>query len=164
MPTAGWELSLGAGILKQQGDNNYGYWEASVDIKRYVHLFNDRYMVFRTATRNVEPFSEREIPFYHLSQIGQWKTIRGFSRSRFRDKDLLLGSVEYRWPLAPRFLHALIFVDAGKVSDDVLDNINKKNYEITYGIGILGWYQNGVLIRAELGRSADQIRFNLNFN
>jgi hypothetical protein len=162
--TAGWEISLEAGLLWQFENREFGFWESSFDIKRYVHLFYNRYMVFRTAAQNVDPLSERNIPFYYLSEIGQWNTIRGFSRSRFRDRDLLLGSVEYRWPLTPYFLHALIFVDAGKVSGDIFDSITENNFEITYGIGILGWYQNGVLIRAEIGKSKDQFRFNLNFN
>lgn len=164
IPTAGWELSLGGGLLRQYSEGRFGFWESTVDVKRYVHLFYGRYMVFRVAARRAQPFSDREIPFYYLSELGRWETIRGFSRSRFRDNDLLLGSIEYRWPLTPKFLHALIFVDAGKVSEDILDDIAKDDYEITYGIGILGWYLNGVLIRAELAKSGERFRFNLEFN
>jgi len=164
IPTAGWEIALGGGLLRQYSKGRFGFWESSLDARRYVHLFYNRYMVFRVAARRVEPFSDKEIPFYYLSELGRWETIRGFSRSRFRDNDLLLGSVEYRWPLTPKFLHALIFVDAGKVSDDILDDITEDEYEITYGIGILGWYQNGVLIRAELAKSGERFRFNLEFN
>jgi hypothetical protein len=163
-PTGGWEIFLGGGYQRQYRDDNFKYWESSVDITRYAHLFFNRYMVLRTAASVARPLSGMEVPFYHLNQIGRWGTVRGFSRGRFRDRDLLLGSLEYRWPLTPNFLHALIFVDAGKVSRDIFENISDGDYEITYGLGLIGWSHEGILIRAEIGKSADQIRFNLDFN
>ncbi|UCE67087.1 MAG: BamA/TamA family outer membrane protein [Candidatus Zixiibacteriota bacterium] len=58
-PTAGWELSLGAGLLQQSGGDRFGFWESSFDIKRYVHLFYHRYMVFRIAARSAKPLPNK---------------------------------------------------------------------------------------------------------
>lgn len=163
-PTGGWEIYLSGGYQRQYRYDDYKFWDSSVDIRRYLHLFYGRYIVLRGAIGVTRPLSGMEIPFYHLNEIGSWSTIRGFSRGRFRDRDLVMGSLEYRWPLTPNFLHALIFVDAGKVSRDIFENISEGDYEITYGLGLMGWNSEGILIRAELGISSDQIRFNLDFN
>ncbi|UCC81074.1 MAG: BamA/TamA family outer membrane protein [Candidatus Zixiibacteriota bacterium] len=163
-PTGGWEIFINGGYQLQTRDDDFEYLESSMDITRYVHLFYNRYMVFRAAARTARPFSGKKVPFYHLSQMGLWSTVRGFSRGRFRDRDLVMGSLEYRWPLTPNYLHALIFVDAGKVSLDIFENISEGDYEISYGVGLIGWSHEGILIRAEIGKSSDQIRFNLNFN
>lgn len=163
-PTAGWEILLSGGALRETDGNRYGFWESSVDIKRYFHLFYGRYLIFRAAVRTTEPFSKREVPFFYYSQIGRWSTIRGFTRGRFRDRDLLLGSIEYRWPLMPKFLDASLFIDAGQVGHDLLNDFSGDDFEITYGIGLIGWQDGGTIVKAEIGKSSEQIRFNLKFN
>jgi outer membrane protein assembly factor BamA len=85
-----------------------------------------------------EDTENKEIPFYLLSELGSDETIRGFSRGRFRDKDALLASAEYRYPIwedHPNSLDAFIFIDAGQVADFMLEDFKKDNTQFGYGLG-----------------------------
>jgi len=165
-PSAGWEVNIKNGIFHQTGNSKYGFWKSSADIARYLHLFYDRTFVFRIATEVTRTDGNRQIPFYYLSELGRTETIRGFSRGRFRDKDMVLGSLEYRFPLMKRSekqlgLDAVYFIDAGQVSQNIFDNFSIKDFHVGFGGGICLFSRNGRILQMLLGKSKDRFRFYL---
>ncbi len=162
-PTSGMEINLNGGMYNQVNEDRYGFWKWSVDISKYFHLFYDRVLVVRAAGEFTEPFQDSQVPFFYLSELGRQETIRGFSRGRFRDRDYVLGSLEYRFPVS-RGLDALLFVDGGQVSSDIYNKYSNENLETTYGGGLRFWSKNGLITQLLIGRSKDGIRviFNLN--
>lgn len=163
-PTNGWEIALSGETFRQIGDDRYGFYTATVDITRHIHLFYGRYLVLRFAARKSEPLSGREIPFYHMSEIGRTETLRGLKRGRFRNRDNMIGSVEYRYPIMPRHLDAFVFVDAGQVTSDMFSKIPGDDFEVTFGGGIRIWKHDGNLLTLQLGRSRDFTRIHLDLN
>ena len=117
----------------------------------------------RIATELTEPFSDKQIPFYYLSELGRHETIRGFGRGRFRANDMILASLEYRYPIWRR-IDATFFVDTGKVSNNLADEFNTDNLEVTFGAGLRLFNRNGLILKTEFGRSDDGVRYYFSLN
>ncbi len=158
-PSAGVEAELHGGVTTELKDNDFGFSTIGGDIRKYVHIRNDRILVFRLAATFVDPVSDRQVPFYSLSELGRTNTIRGFRRGRFRDRDMVLGSIEYRYPVW-RAMDALFFVDAGQVSN----SIDTDDLQFTFGGGFRVWGKKGTFLRLEIGVSDDGVRFHFFLN
>jgi hypothetical protein len=163
-PTSGWIVNIKGTYSEQTNDNKYGFYDASVDITRYIHLFYGRTLALRMAGGRVEPSADKEIPFYHLSELGRSETIRGFNRGRFVDNDFILGSIEYRYPLMPNYFDAFLFSDFGRVSADLFDDLSADNFKVTYGGGIYIWDDEEIKLTMQIGKSKEQLRFYLSLN
>jgi len=168
-PTKGYEVSFKSSAYQQVGDDMFGFLKNSIDARRYLHLFYNRVMVIRTAIEVNNQLKGREIPFYYQSELGREETIRGFERGRFRGKDMILASVEYRYPVwhfwDEKGLDVTLFVDTGKVSADLLDDAGIDNFETGYGFGFRLWdYRDGLFAKLLVGWSKDGMRIYLGWN
>ncbi len=163
-PSGGIEARATAGIYSQIGDDKFGFWKGAFDFKHFINLFYDRVLMLRIAGEMTEPVSSREIPFYYLSELGRNGTIRGFERGRFRDRDMVLGSLEYRYPIWSKGIDALLFLDAGKVSPDIINDNSRNNFNVSYGTGIRIWSPEGLVSKLEIGWSADGMRIHFGLN
>jgi len=163
-PSAGWEIDLQGGLYRGTGNAEYGFWKASADFRKYQHLFYDRVLVLRIAAEITEPKEDLQIPFYYLSELGRRETIRGFRRGRFRDEDLILSSLEYRYPVMIRDnfelgVDALLFVDAGQVASDIFRQFSMKEFHVGFGGGLRIYSKNGRIFQILAGKSSDGLRF-----
>ena len=164
-PTSGEEVILSGGVFQQIDEDSFGFWKSSVELKRYIHLFHDRTLMFRVAAEMTDPLSDdRDIPFYNMSELGRWSTIRGFRRGRFRDRDLILGSIEYRYPIYHDGIDAMIFVDAGQVSPDIFEEFSTDDFQVGFGGGIRFWNDQSTFMSFEVGKSPEEFRFQFKLN
>ena len=162
-PTSGLEFSLSGGVYNEISGNEFGFYKTSWNAATYLNLFYNRVLVLRLAGEITEPLSNRLVPFYHFSEIGQQGTVRGFQRGRFRGPDMILGSIEYRYPIW-QIIDFTLFVDAGKVSQNIFDELNLDDYHTGYGAGIRIWGKKGLITKMEIGKSKDGYRFQLVLN
>ena len=162
-PSKGIDASLAAGIFQELDDDQFGFWKVSADLTTYIHLFYNRVLALRVAGELREPFSDREIPFYYLSELGRQETIRGFKRGRFRDRHMVLASAEYRYPIW-RMADAILFVDVGQVAHDIFNDLSSDNFEVGYGGGIRFWGEEGLITSFVIGKSDDGFRFYFGLN
>ena len=164
-PSAGWQATFQGGVFTESGGNEHGFGQVSADVTRYIHLFYGRTLVLRGACQVLEPFGDRHIPFYYLSELGRRESIRGFVRGRFRDEDMVLGSLEYRFPILKRpremwelpNVDALLFVDAGRVSQNVFSD-NFDDMHVGIGGGLAVFTSKGRFIQFQIGKSKDGYR------
>ena len=163
-PSRGIEARATAGIYSQFGDDKFGFWKGSFDFKYFINLFYDRVLMLRIAGEITESVSGRKIPFYHLSELGRNGTIRGFERGRFRDRDMVLGTLEYRYPIWIRGIDALIFIDSGKVTPDIFNDNSGNNFNVSYGTGLRFWSREGLVSKLEIGWSDDGMRIHFGLN
>ena len=98
-----------------------------------------------------------------MSELGHKDTVRGFSRGRFRERDMMLGSAEYHYPLMAS-LDAVLFLDAGQVSNDIFKTLSSDDFQYGYGGGINIWSRNSLAAQILLGKSKDGFRMYLNLN
>ena len=162
-PSSGKEMNFAATTFQDMNDANYSFWKISAEINQYVHLFRNRVIAFSITGETTEPYENRQIPFYYLSSFGRHETIRGFSRGRFRDQDMLLGSIEYRIPLW-HHLDTNLFVDAGQVSNDIFNNFRTDKMQFGYGIGWRLWNSSKLVATLEFAFSKERFRVYFELN
>ena len=110
-----------------------------------------------------DPFKNRQIPFYYLSELGRSETIRGFTRGRFRDRDMVLGSLEYIYPIWEK-MNAHLFFDTGTVASNIFRYFDTADLKNGYGIGFSVWDNEGILGNFTVAHSSDRFRFYLDLN
>jgi hypothetical protein len=93
------------------------------------------------------------VPFYLMKALGGNETLRGYQNFRFRDKNLLYMSAEYRWE-ATAAVELALFYDAGKVYADPSD-FGFHDLKSTWGFGIRGKSFRRVVFRIDIGRSPE---------
>jgi hypothetical protein len=162
-PSQGYEIEVGGSYYQQANDDNYNFFKTTADVRHYIHLFYDRVLVIRAAAELTDPLSGKSVPFYYLSELSEDISFRGFERGRFRDFDLILGSLEYRYPISNNF-ESILFSDAGQVSSDIFQNYNASNWEVTWGIGLRYVSMKGSVSKIELARSRDGFLLKLTLN
>jgi len=110
--------------------------------------------MIRFASELTDPLPGKDVPFYYLSELGEGISFRGFERGRFRDFDLMMGSLEYRYPISSK-LESILFTDAGQVSADIFSQYKSANWEFSIGAGIRYITSGGSVSKIELARSRD---------
>jgi hypothetical protein len=165
----GWDIELGAAIYNQLNGDDNSFTKASLDVKKYFHLFYGRLLSFRLAAEVTRPYQDGEIPFYYLSRLGQRRTIRGFFRGRFQDRDSVLFSMEYQYPLIKRppgkpNMGALLFLDGGKVAHDLFSTSLFGGYHMSFGGGFRIFNRDGLDFQVLLAKSEEGFRIYLVLN
>ncbi|NIM98008.1 MAG: BamA/TamA family outer membrane protein [candidate division Zixibacteria bacterium] len=166
-PTSGTEIMLSGGVFDQIKKDHYRYWKVNADVRQYLHLFFRRAVMFRLAGEMTESLSDGAVPFYHLSELGRSETIRGFSRGRFRDRDMLLGSVEYYYPIwqgRDNGVDAFLFVDAGQVANNIMEDFNPDDLQVGFGGGLRFSGELSESVRVMVAKSKEGFRFYLDLN
>ncbi len=157
------EALLAAGLFQNFGDGNFSFWRASANMTYCFHLFYGRVIALLMRAQMTEPFSGQSIPFYHLSEIGREDSIRGFATSRFRDRDMLSASLEYRYPIWRR-VDTVLFVDVGQVAHDIFSDVSQDDLSFGYGIGFRLHNDEGLVSSFMIGKSKDGFRFYLDLD
>jgi len=98
-PTKGGEEYLAYEFANEISGDTLGYRKYTLDVRRYFHLFYDRVIAVRMRVEITDNLQNKRIPFYQLAGLGGPNSLRGYRPVRFRDKDLILAGVEYRWPV-----------------------------------------------------------------
>ena len=158
-PSKGVEVMFRGGWIQDANDTDFGLSIIAADFDAYFELYRGRVIKLRLGGEFTDPLPGREIPFYWLPQLGRLETIRGLTRGRFRDRDMVLGSMEYRWPIST-LGDALLFVDAGQVQQNIFNDFRIDDIVWTFGGGYRFWLPDGRTgVRAEIGVSKERLRF-----
>lgn len=129
-PSRGWKAE---GLLAYNGPglgSPFTYTRITTDVSYYQALGTRQVL----ALNLFGDFTVGDPPFQELALLGGTKKARGFYQGRYRDKQLLLGQAEYRFPLFWRFRGALFAAYGGvapRLSDFQLDQ-----FRLTFGGGI----------------------------
>ena len=90
-------------------------------------------------------------PYFLLPQLGSGSTLRGYPTGRFRDRNSLLTSAEFRWVPNRLALDMAIFYDAGKVAPRFGD-LDFKDLESSWGVGARFHTPAATFLRIEAAR------------
>jgi outer membrane protein assembly factor BamA len=113
----------------------YDFRRYDIELQQYIPLpHRYRIIALRAAAVLTDADSDQQVPFYYMPTLGGHKDLRGFREFRFRDKNALMLTAEYRWE-AWWALDGAFFIDAGQVAarrqDFKLDNM-----DVSYGFGL----------------------------
>jgi len=129
------------------------FWRYGVDLQHFLRLGpGPRVLVLRAHGEAVTG-SRAEVPFDELPRLGGENLLRGYPLDRFRDRALLVGSVDYQWDLA-RSLSASLFADAGRVYESIR-GIDLTGLRVGYGVAVEFHTDHSFLARASLASSID---------
>jgi len=123
-------------------ETDVGYWKIRAEGHHYFSLFCERVLGLRVLAERTDPDEGTRVPFYRLAQIGGYESLRGYTDGRFTDRDMVVFTAEYRWPLWRR-LDAFVFTDQGRVFGNLIDEFEFSNFRSSYGCGFRLWRATG---------------------
>jgi ATP:ADP antiporter, AAA family len=136
---------------RETGGGSSTFQRFDGEAQRYIPIFRDssvialRGLVSTTATAD-----GHEVPFFLLPDLGG-RDLRGYSSWRFRDRNRVLFTGEYRWAAAP-FVDMSLFLDAGTVAPR-FDELKLGRMRTSHGVGMTFHTQSQTALRIELARS-----------
>ena len=94
-----------------------------------------------------------DVPYFLMPDLGGTDTLRGYPSWRFRDRNRLLLSGEYRWTAGP-FADMALFLDAGQVAPRAA-SFSISRFTKTYGIGLTLHTMTIAVTRIDLARTPE---------
>jgi hemolysin activation/secretion protein len=97
-----------------------------------------------------------------MPDLGGSSTLRGYSTWRFRDRNRLLLTGEWRWTAGP-FVDMALFVDSGTVAPRPQD-LNWRDMKQSYGVGLTLHTFTSTMTRLELARTEEGMSVGVSFS
>lgn len=136
---------------------NYSLFEADFRTFRTFHLIRD----ITLANRLYASFSEGEVPFWDLADLGGEESLRGFAENRFLDRHAWLVNTELRtWLFEISSIGARIggtlFLDIGSTFGPDTGNPFSDNTRISGGFGgNSSFFSDDFIFRGDFGFSEE---------
>jgi len=119
-------------------------------------------IALRAATSSTDTSAGHDVPYFLMPDLGGSHTLRGYQFGRFRDRNRLLLSAEYRWT-AGSFVDMALFADTGKVAERFSD-LDLQNLKTSYGVGLTLHTLTRTVTRIELARTRDGMGLSFSFS
>lgn len=126
-PTEGNKVNISLEVGAFGGD--FDYQKASIEHQHY-RVAGDHDQVW--AFRGMYGYGRGDLTEFNKFRLGGQGSLRGYRDDQFRGDRMILGSIEYRFPLAKKIQGAL-FTDFGGVWDT---GLRPRNLKGSIGVGI----------------------------
>jgi hypothetical protein len=126
---------------------------ASGELVQHIPILKENWVVSLRA-RAESMVGGDQAPYYALPWLGGGDTLRGYSTARFRDRNSLLFSGEFRWIPNRLGMDGAIFWDAGQVAPR-MGAMSLDKFEHDVGIGVRFHVPAATALRIELARSRE---------
>ena len=137
-------------------DGPYSFRQVDYEAIQHIPILRDAWVLsLRGRVQTTYTSDDEVVPFFMLPALGSGSTLRGYSSWRFRDRNSLLLTAEWR-VLANSFIDTALFYDAGKVEARRGD-LNLEGLKGNYGIGFRLHGPFVTPVRIELARSNEGI-------
>jgi ATP:ADP antiporter, AAA family len=119
----------------RQTNGTSSFQRTDGEVQQFVPILRENWVIaLRALTSITQSASNGDVPYFLLPDLGGSETLRGYPSWRFRDRNRLLLSGEYRWTAGP-FADMALFLDAGQVVPRAAD-FAISHFKRTYGIGL----------------------------
>jgi outer membrane protein assembly factor BamA len=135
-------------------DKTFSFQRLDGEIIQHLPILRQAWVISLRGRVQSVLDDESVVPYYLMPYLGSGSTLRGYRTGRFRDRNALLTTAEFRWVPSALALDMALFYDAGKVASSFEDldfNAMKSNW----GIGVRFHGPNATPIRIELARGSD---------
>jgi hypothetical protein len=147
----------------QINDGVHSFRRVDAEVQQFVPLMRENsILAFRALASTTATDAGQHVPFFLMPELGGNALLRGFPAWRFRDRNRMLLSGEYRWTAGP-LVDMAVFVDAGKVAARPSD-LNFKGLEVTHGIGLRLHTPSATITRLEVARSREGVSLIMSFS
>ncbi len=145
------------GVTARRYDDTSGpfsFRRVDYEVVQHVPVLRDAWVLSLRGRVETTYTSEGDtVPFFILPTLGSGSTLRGFASMRFRDRNSLLLSAEWR-VLVNGFVDVALFYDAGKVAERRAD-LDFKQLNKDYGVGFRVHTFAATPIRVDFARSTE---------
>ena len=129
------------------------FWRYGADAQYFRRLGRGQRVLAVRLHGEAVSGARADVPFVELPALGGSTLLRGYATEQFRDRAIVLGSLEYEWDLAHTFF-ASTFVDVGRVFP-ALDELTLDGLRVGYGIAFELHDANDFFLRASVASSID---------
>ena len=146
----------------RSSDPDYSQWR--MEGRAYLPVFAKRRVIaVRTVYTGIEPNggSETALPFYRLAQSDGVDRFAAYGSGRFRDRQLMLARVEYRWPIIFRIC-AFGMYELGEVAPNSA-SFTLGGTHRSYGGGLRFGLSSESVLRLELANGEDGLHTAFSF-
>jgi outer membrane protein assembly factor BamA len=137
---------------RQTNAGAHSFNRVDAEVQQFVPILRESSVVaLRALVSSANPVSGGDVPVVLLPDLGGSHTLRGYPSWRFRDRNRLHLTGEYRWK-AGHFLDMALFIDAGQVARRFSD-FDVRDFKKTYGIGMSFHTPISTVTRIEVART-----------
>jgi hypothetical protein len=153
-PHSGGRYGVQVSDFRDQNLSAFSFRRTAIEVQQYVPLpTRYRTIALRAAAVLTDPRAGQQVPFFYQPTLGGSQSLRGFREFRFRDRNSLSLTAEYRWE-AWWALDGALFVDAGKVAFNRRD-LTRDDLEVSYGFGFRVHSNSAFVARLDLAFSRE---------
>jgi outer membrane protein assembly factor BamA len=146
----------------QASASGQSFRRLDAEVQQFVPFLRENWVLaFRALASTTDATDGNQVPYFLMPELGGSRNLRGFSAMRFRDRNRMLLTGEYRWSAGP-LVDMALFVDAGKVAATVSD-LNFDKLQVAHGIGFRVHTPAATVTRIELARSSEGMRLVFSF-
>ena len=139
---------------RQTNAGAHRFNRVDAEVQQFVPLVRENSVIaLRALASSVNPGSDDSVPAVLLPDLGGSHTLRGYSSWRFRDRNRLHLTGEYRWK-AGHFVDMALFMDAGQVAPR-FSALDMRKFKKTYGIGMSFHTPVVTVTRIEVARTSE---------
>lgn len=141
----------------------YSFNRIEIEAMQLLPFFDRRRIIaLRGHLVTTDADRGHDVPFYLMPTIGGSHALRGFEPDRFRDRNMLALSAEYRWEVFAA-LDMALFYDLGTVAPR-RQGLRLDDLKDTYGIGFRFSTRRRLFVRFDIARGGGEgTRFYLKF-
>jgi len=148
---------------RQASAGPYTFARLDAEVQQFVPVLRERWVLaFRALASSTTTAAGQDVPYFLMPDLGGSHTLRGYSAWRFRDRNRLLLTGEYRWTAGP-FVDMALFLDAGKVAARAAD-LNLSGLKKTYGVGVSLHTLTSTVTRIEVARTPEGTSLGFSFS
>ena len=130
----------------------FSFRRLDVEFNQFIPILRENWVIaLRALTSLTDADTGQRVPFFLLPDLGGGGELRGYPSWRFRDRQRILLTGEYRWT-AGNFVDMALFLDAGKVVAEHSD-VDLEKLRTTYGIGVRFHTPAATVMRIEIAHT-----------
>ena len=139
---------------RQTNGDGSNFRRTDAEVRQFIPLARESSVIaFRALASSTTTGAGQELPFFLMPALGGGELLRGYPSWRFRDRNRLLLTAEYRWSAGP-FLDMSVFADAGQVAPR-FDSFAWRSFTKTYGVGVSLHTLTNTVTRIEVARTRE---------
>jgi hypothetical protein len=132
----------------------YSFRQVDAEADQFVPLLRENWVIaMRALVSSTYTDGGNAVPYFLMPDLGGSSRLRGYPAWRFRDRNRMLLTGEYRW-MAGQFVDMALFIDAGKVAPRRSD-LDFTKLKTSYGVGVRFHMPSATLLRMEVARTAE---------
>jgi len=158
----GTALGLRLHDYRQQNGDRYSFQRVDGVAEQHIPILGGNWVLYAGLRASMTTTADgQDVPFFLMPHIGG-SDLRGYDTYRFRDRNSMVFTAEYRW-YAQEYLDAAVFYDAGKAVPHRSD-LDFSGLKSDFGFGIRLHGPQATAVRLELARGTEGLRFIMAFS